>query len=632
MSLYTCDAERPRSSKTLFGQLRGHKTASARSLAMLCVLGLPLFACSSGNVTSQDQMDGEWSSTDVNSGAPAASSATGGTMSQGAPTGVAPTPNDTSGNNGAVSNGQSSNTSGDVSSTTDSPPPSCTSPEPGASPLRRLTRFEFSNSVEALLNDTSNPGQQLPAELLGNGFGNDAESQPSSAFLIEQYANVAKSVTASASLDVLAKYDSCVTQAAPDEQACARSFITKFANSAFRRPLVNAEIDELVALQQTLQQHGDFKSSINDVIETILQSPDFLYRIEVGEPATGGMRRPTGPEMASRLSYFLWGGPPDDLLNEAAAKGELSTPEGVLAQAERLLEDPKARRMVQFFFDNLLPVNGLTDQTRDPAQFPSFSAQMGSLMGQETSRFLQHVIFEGEGTWDAILTAPYTFVNEDLAQYYGIEGVTGEEFRKVDLDTTKRLGLLTQASILTGTTVTNHTNPVRRGGFLLSHVLCVDVPLPPAELAEFVKPPEPYSGKTGRERYTAHSKDDACRTCHALLDPPGFALENYDAVGLWRDTENDVMIDASGALANVGTFSGPIELVRLISQSDAAYQCFAHQWQKFAYGRDIKKTGDDKCSSESLNRAFSESGHNIKQLLLDMTQTDGFLYLGAQVQ
>ncbi len=382
-------------------------------------------------------------------------------------------------------------------------------------------------------------------------------------------------------------------------------------------------------MQQALREHGDFKSSITGTVEAILQSPDFLYRLEFGELDGNGIKRPSGAEMANRLSFFLWGGPPDEQLNEAAANGELSTPNGVMSQAARLLEDPKSRRVVQYFFDNLLPVNGLTDQTRDPESFPTFNAGIGALMAEETTRFLQHAVFEDNGTWDAILTAPYTFVNEELANFYGMPGVTGEEFRKVDVDPSKRLGLLTHASVLTGTTVTNYTNPVRRGGFLLSHILCVDVPLPPDELAALVKPPEPYSGATGRERYSAHSSQEVCRSCHTLLDPPGFAFENYDAVGLWRDTENDVTIDASGELSALGSFSGPLELVQLVSKSELTHKCFTHQWQKFAYGRDLDDKSTDKRSSQQLDQAFASSGHSVKQMLLDITQTDAFSILGS---
>src|SRR5690606_6275988 len=228
--------------------------------------------------------------------------------------------------------------------------------------------------------------------------------------------------------------------------------------AAYRRPLQSEELDGLLELQTELRTDGELTASVVGVVEAILQSPDFLYRIEFGGDVVNGVRRLTGHEMASRLSYFFWGAPPDDLLLEAAANGELDTQDGVRAQAERLLDDPRARRVIEFFFDSYLPIANLTDQARDTELFPTFSPRIGDLQRRETHEFLMKEIFENDGSWRSILTAPYTFVNEELANFYGIPGVQGDEFVKVDLDTRQRLGLLTHASVLTGTTVTNTTN------------------------------------------------------------------------------------------------------------------------------------------------------------------------------
>jgi hypothetical protein len=517
------------------------------------------------------------------------------------------------------------------------PPPvgpteaACAVPQPGRSPLRRLTRFEYSNTVGVLFGDVPDVTQRLPAELLGNGYGNDADNQPSSAFLIEQYSLLAGELAPRISrAEVASRYDACLLEEPQDEAVCVRSFVSKFAEAAYRRPLQPEELDGLLELQSELRVDGDLTASVVGVVEAILQSPDFLYRVEFGGEVADGVRRLTGHEMASRLSYFFWGAPPDDLLLEAAANGELDTAEGVRTQAERLLDDPRARRVIEFFFDSYLPIANLTDQARDAELFPTFSARIGELQRRETHEFLMNEIFDNDGSWRSVLTAPYTFVNEELANFYGIPDVQGEDFVKVDVDTRQRLGLLTHASVLTGTTVTNTTNPVRRGGFLLSHVLCIDVPLPSEDLLESITPPEPYSGKTGRDRFTAHSSDARCKGCHGLLDPPGFALENYDAVGLWRDTENDVTIDASGSLGAIGEFGGPVEMVRKLAESPTTYSCFAQQWQKFAYGRKLSTT--DTCNRQQLTEAFAESGYNIKSLLLAVTQTDGFRYFGGEDQ
>jgi hypothetical protein len=506
----------------------------------------------------------------------------------------------------------------------------CSAPDPGRAPLRRLTSFEYNNTVKELLGDTTNPANSLPAELLGNGFGNDADGQPSSSFLIEQYGTIAKEI-AERAVESSSAVDPCVATAAEaDEETCARSFLDSFLPRAYRRTVDAAEIDEMLALQQTFRQNETFAGSIADVIETVLQSPDFLYRFEWGTPdaTSPALLRPTGSEMASRLSYFLWGSMPSDELLAAADAGELSTPEGVYARAQAMLEDERSRPVIRYFVDHYLPLNGLSDLARDAEQYPTFNATIGSLMREETLRFIEYSIFEGPGDWPSALTAPYTFVNEELANYYGISGVVGSEFQKVDIDTTKRLGLLTQGAIMTGTTVTNFTNPVRRGSFFLRKVMCVDVPDPPKDLGD-IKPPDPYSGDTARERYTAHSKQPECAGCHTVLDPAGFALENYDAVGLWRDTENGVTIDASGNLPAIGgSFNGPIELINMIASADSTMTCFAENWTTFAYGRELEEA--DACTMASVRKAFIDSGYNIKELLLALTQTDAFQYLPTQ--
>jgi hypothetical protein len=502
---------------------------------------------------------------------------------------------------------------------------------PGLSPLRRLTRFEYNNTLEALTEDQENLGNSLPPELLGNGYGNDADWQPVSSFLAEQYSLVAEKAgfETVSNPAVMAHYAPCyATRGAETEQSCARTFIESFGAAAYRRPMLEDEVEDLLDLQATIQDAEDFESSISAIVEAILQTPDYLYRLEFGQTdAEASDRiRPTGHEMAVRLSYFLWSGPPDDELLDAAKSGQLTTDLGVLEQAQRLIESPQARSMVRFFFDHFLPIGNLTDLARDQEQFPNFSPTIGSLMREETHTFLEREIFDGPGDWASALTAPYTFLNQPLAEYYGVTGVSGDDFQKVDLKSDHRLGLLTHGSVLTGTTVSNFTNPVRRGVFLLRNMMCQELPDPPEALANDIMPPEPTSGATGRERYSAHSSQTLCANCHKIMDPPGFALENYDAVGMWRDEENGVVIDASGELPMLpDPFTGPLELIHLIAASEETHACFAHNWMTFAYGRTL--TEQDSCLEQEVAGIFAQSGRNVKDLLLSLTQTDAFLYL-----
>jgi len=507
---------------------------------------------------------------------------------------------------------------------------------PGRAPLRRLTRFEYNNTVRDLLGDATKPANDFPSEALGNGFGNDADSLSVSSLLAEKYVAAAEALAASvtATPAALGLLHTCAAALTAEAEApCARSLIESIAARAWRRPLELAEVDELVALYDFTRMGTSFATGIASAIEAILQSPDFLYRIEWGVPDASRpeLRRPSGYEMATRLSYLFWGTMPDAALTAAASSGALDSAEGVLAQAQLMLDDPRSRPVLRFFFDNLLPIPALSALERDETLYPTFTAAIGQTMREETQTFLEYEIFQGGGTWPSVLTAPYTFLNGPLAAYYGVPGVQGDAFQLVPLDTTRRLGLLTQGSIMAGTTHSNHTNPVVRGSFIVQKLMCKKVPLPGPELAALVKPPDPYSGATARDRYTQHSANPACAGCHQYMDPIGLALENYDAVGLYRETENGVVIDASGAVPETQTtVNGPIELVQKIAEQEATHQCFASHWATFAYGRTLGESEDDVCTLASLNEAFKASGYNVKQLLLSLTQSDAFLYLGAQ--
>jgi hypothetical protein len=511
--------------------------------------------------------------------------------------------------------------------------PACAGEPSDRATLRRLTRFEYNNTVRDLLGDDTRPANAFPSEELGNGFGNDADAQPVSSLLAEQYNTVAEDVALRATdtpadLGVLAPCaaDITATTDSAAEESCAQQLIEDLATRAYRRPLAAGEADELFELRQAIREGSDFPTSIAGVLEAILQSPDFLYRIERGTLDEDGRLRPTGHEMATRLSYLLWGTMPDQPLLDAAEAGELSTAEGVHTHATRMLDDERSRPVLRFFFDNLLPISALADLERDPARYPTYTAEIGALMREETHTFLEHEIFAGSGTWSGALTAPYTFVNQPLAEYYGIAGVEGDEFRQVELDTSQRLGLLTQAGVVAGTIHSNETNPVVRGAFIVRHVMCNEIPLPSGDVLEEVKPPDPSSGATGRERYSQHSEDPVCATCHTLMDPVGLAFENYDPVGLWRDTENGVTIDASGAVPGVmGSASGPVELVQLIASAEQTHACFAESWSNFAYGR--THSAEDACTQTQLEEQFTASGYDIRELLLGLTQTDDFLYL-----
>ena len=538
------------------------------------------------------------------------------------------------GNNGTHGSGGSASTGGagplgSAGSAGSVNPQTCdASTGPVSTPIRRLTQFEYNNTLRDL---AKAPATDLPAEDLGNLFGNDAATQSVPPTLIEAYngsaASVAASLTTAARIGSLA---ACAT--APDagsEPACARAAIETFVPNAYRRPLVAGEADAFVQLFQTIRGSGQtFPSSLAAVIEAVLQGPEFLYKPEFGVAADGrtDVRRLTDTEMAVRLSYLFWGSMPDDALVMAAAAGQLHTPEQIKTQATRLLADMKSRDVVRYFFDFLLPIQGLSALQRDPAVYPKFNATIGGLMRTEAEKFLEKEVFEGSGTWPGILTSTHTYVNADLAAYYGFPGVTGTDFQQVTLDGVKRGGLMTLGGIVAGPVHSNKTNPVTRGSLVVKKLMCQAIPLPAGDIAAMVKPPPDDSAPTARERYSMHSANPMCHVCHTNMDPVGFALEKLDAVGQWREQENGVNIDASGDSPLLGTFNGPVELGKKLAESEVAQACFAKRWVDYGYAR---TTDDGNCSLQRAQERFKAAGYNIQQLLVELTQTDDFLFLPA---
>ncbi len=514
------------------------------------------------------------------------------------------------------------------------PPTTCTTTTTRA-PMRRLTRFEYNNVARDLLRDTSYPANLLPSEELGNGFGNDADQQAVVAALVEQYVTVAETMAATAtSATNLAALAPCATQVkdAASESACAHTIADTFTPKAWRRALVAGEVDGLVALFTSTRATADFPTSVAAMLEAILQSPEFLYRPELGVGVAGrtDVKQPTSEEMASRLSFLFWGSMPDDALRAAATAGQLSNPAGIRAQAQRLLADPKARDVVHFFFDKLLPIESTSQLERDTENlYKTFSGKIGALMRTETQTFLENEIFSGPGTWPGVFTAKYTYVNADLAKYYGLANVTGDSFQKVMLDpaTTHRGGLLTQAGVLAGPIHTNNANPVVRGSFVVQKLMCQVIPKPTGAIAAKVTPPDPNSAATARQRFATHSTDPVCHACHVNMDPFGFALENFDPVGLWRDQENNTPIDASGDAPILGKFNGAIEMEAQLAASEQVQQCFATQWMNFGYGRTLKDA--EACGVESVRIKFKETNYNIQELLLGLTQSEAFLTMPA---
>jgi hypothetical protein len=349
---------------------------------------------------------------------------------------------------------------------------------------------------------------------------------------------------------------------------------------------------------------------------------------EGGASAEGTVARVSSYEMASRLSYLLWGSMPDDALLDAAGKNELDTPARVLAQAQRLLADERAKPTVARFFEQWLDLNKVANVDKSASLFPKFTKDVRGLLRQEQDLFLKDVVFGG-GSLNTLLLGDYTYMNKDLASYYGVSGPTGSAFVKVQLDTTKRSGFLTSGGFLASYAKVDQSSPVQRGFFVRERFFCTTPPPPPPDVD--TNPPKPDAMRTTRERFADHEKSESCAGCHKLMDPIGFGFEQFDAAGLWREKDNGKPVDATGSLVATdvdGDFQGALELAHKLSESADVRQCVVKQLFRFGYGR---SEGDvDRCTLAELETKFAESGLHFQELVLALTQTDTFMYRTAQ--
>ncbi len=422
----------------------------------------------------------------------------------------------------------------------------------------------------------------------------------------------------------------CPIETADD--ACIGDFIDDFGARAFRRPLDDDDRADLRAAFDAGRAEGDARSGIASVIEVALQSPEYLYRVELG---AGGASPPSPTstlavpvatfELASRLSYLFWGTMPDAALFAAAQSGQLSTGDGVRAQAARLLADPQTRVTFASFYQEFLELDQLDELEKDPSIYPTYEPAIRAAFRGETLTFIDSVLWSGDARLSTLLTAPYTFVNGKLAAFYGLPPVDGTTFRQVDVDPARRGGLLTQGAFLATRAKFNQTSPVHRGKFVRERLFCTTPDPPPANLA--IRPPDLDPRLTTRERFAQHSADPFCAGCHHLMDPIGLGFENFDGVGLWRDTESDQPVDGTGQLTETdvdGTFNGARDLERRLAGSAQVERCTTNQWFHFAQGR--SDSSADACSLEQLGRDFHASGGDLRKLLIALTQTDAFRY------
>lgn len=504
--------------------------------------------------------------------------------------------------------------------------------DPGRVTIRRLNRTEYSNTVRDLLGVGFDAREEFPSDDVGYGFDNIGDVLSLPPILLEKYLAAAERIAAEALKPGSESRKRLLVCDPPAEaekgriDACARKVLRRLATRAYRRPVRSQEVDRLVELVRLVRADGGkFDDGIRLALEAVLVSPHFLFRVELDpEPEDPGrIRELSDFELATRLSYFLWSSMPDGKLFALARRKALRKPEVLEEQVKRMLKDPKSLELVRNFGDQWLQVRRIETVAPDPERFPAFDEELRAAMLEETERFFETVMREDRSILE-FLEADYAILNERLARHYGIEGVEGPEFRRVELGEGARGGVLTQASVLTATSNPTRTSPVKRGKWVLEVLLGKPPPPPPPDVPELSENPEVVLSGTLRERMEQHRADPSCATCHEGMDPLGFGLENFDPVGAWREKDGEFPIDASGELPDGRTFDGPGELKKiLLEQKEAFRRAFVESLLTYALGRGLESY--DRRAVAGIVKKLEESGDRFSALVLEIVRSDPFL-------
>jgi hypothetical protein len=520
---------------------------------------------------------------------------------------------------------ESSTGEGSSASEVGSTPDVCDEPSPGESPLRRLTNTEYRNTLVDLVGDeelVESVTGNLPREPTSLGFRTSASALTITPLIADVYTQAAQEL----GLAVAASAESVGCD--PDEASagCVQSFIESFGKRAYRRPLSNRELGRYADLYETLLDETQSpRTTLAWLTSTMLSSPNFLFRVELSSAPGGGVSRPTDHEMATRLSYLLWQTMPDQALFDAADAGELTTREGIDAQVVRMLQDPKAYRVYDFF-EQWLDLDEAEDLTRSDETYPEFDDEMRELFKGENRRFILHLFTKDEpGTFAELLSADYTFANRRLAEHYGLDDVPNTA-ELVQVDAPGRAGVLTQATMLI------HDRPLRtsivkRGLKIRTDFLCQIVPAPPDNVDTTL--PDLDGDLTQRQRLEQHRSEPACAGCHNLMDPIGEVFETFDALGRQRtEDEGGADIVPGGTVTATRTLDGeydsPAALAAAMATSDEVRECFTLQAFRYFYGRDA--TDADECTQAQLMQTFARNDYRLIDLLFGLTRSDQFLY------
>jgi len=433
-----------------------------------------------------------------------------------------------------------------------------------------------------------------------------------------------KNVTGISDTPSRRKIFTCRPGAGTDEIACAKKIISRLARQAYRRPVSDSDLEDLLSVYQQGRNKADFEQGIRAVVQNIITDPEFLFRFERTPPtvAPGANYRISDLELASRLSYFLWSSAPDDELITVASQGKLKDPAMLERQVRRMLADPKSDALSKIFASEWLNLQNLQDAQPDAFLYPNFDRNLADSMRHETELFFDSIVREDRNILD-LLTANYTFVDEVLAKNYGIQNVLGTRFRRVTLTDENRFGLLGQGSVLTLTSVSNRTSPVQRGKWVMIVLFGVPPPPPPATVPPLKENEENGKAQSVRERMEQHRKNEPCHSCHQLMDPIGLALENFDAVGAWRTKDSGLPIDSSSKMFDGSKLDGPISLRNaILSHSDAFIGSFTERLLAYGLGRVVEYK--DMPMVRSIEHAAAQDNNRFSAFVLAIVKSTPF--------
>jgi hypothetical protein len=494
-----------------------------------------------------------------------------------------------------------------------------------------LSHRQWESTIRDLLrlDETTGKSGLFIGDPISGGYDNNVEKLVVSATLWTDYQRAAEEIA-----ELVVADDELVALLVPadgDSDARARGFIESFGPRAYRRPLSAAEVDRHMLLFHegaALGGEDPLLEGIRVVLQTFLQSPYFLYRVELSDAVDeDGRIKLSGHEVAAKLSYMLWDTMPDDELFTAAANGELDTIDGVEKQAARMLDDPRAHDMVAAFHYQTLKVDSYGKISKNADKFPEFNEALRDMMVAETMMFVDDVVFDHPvGDLATLLAAPYSFVNDQLAALYGVGGEFTEELVRTDLDPSQRAGVLTQLGFLAANASSTENDPIHRGVFLNLQVLCTGLPPPPDIIPP---PPPPMPGQSLRERIDQHTGIGTCgESCHAyLINPLGFAFEQYDPLGRWQTMDAGKPVDATGMFSFIEgqkSYTGGAELAKIVASSTEAHRCYVAHLLEYGFARTPVQA--DNPEINRLMEGSRDGTYSIRELIVELATSDAFLF------